>query len=111
MSVTRARSLRKAMTPHEAKLWNRLRDMRPLGFHPRRQHPIAGFVVDFAFRRQRLIIEIDGGQHATSAHDADPDARLASLGHRVIRFWNVDVDRNLDGVVETILAELRRHAD
>ena len=105
MSVERARALRKRLTPQEAKLWTRLRELRPLGHHPRRQDPIGGFVVDFSFRRRRLVVEVDGGQHGGGA-DAARDLRLAALGYRVLRFWNVDVDRNLEGVMETILIEL-----
>ncbi|MFC3695297.1 endonuclease domain-containing protein [Chenggangzhangella methanolivorans] len=105
MSVERARALRRSLTPQEAKLWTRLRELRPLGHHPRRQDPIGGFVADFSFRRRRLIVEVDGGQHGGSA-DVARDAALERLGYRVLRFWNVDVDRNVEGVIETILAEL-----
>jgi very-short-patch-repair endonuclease len=58
-----ARALRKRLTPQEAKLWVKLRELKPLGFHFRRQAPIGRYIVDFASLKQRLIIEVDGGQH------------------------------------------------
>ena len=105
MSVERARALRKTLTPQEARLWSRLRDLRPLGYHPRRQTPIGRFVVDLAFLRQRLVVEVDGGHHGGEA-DKIRDQALASLGYRVLRYWNSDIDQNVDGVLEAILAAL-----
>lgn len=97
------------MTPRELKLWVWLRLLRTQGFHFRRQVPIDAFVMDFACLKQRLVIEIDGGQHARST-DAAADRirgdRLRQLGFSVTRFWNVDVDRNLAGVIEAIVARL-----
>jgi very-short-patch-repair endonuclease len=51
------------MTRQEVKLWVRLRALRAIGFHFRRQSPISSYIVDFEFRRARLIVEVDGGQH------------------------------------------------
>jgi very-short-patch-repair endonuclease len=62
--------------------------------------------VDFACHENRLIIEVDGGQHADDAKDVERDRRLAAVGYRVLRFWNNDVLRNPSGVLEVILAEL-----
>jgi very-short-patch-repair endonuclease len=94
------------MTQQEVKLWVRLRELRAQGFHFR-QVPIDRFIVDFACLKHRLVIEVDGGQHGHDAHarrDEVRDSAFQVLGFRVLRFWNVDIDRALAGVVETILA-------
>jgi very-short-patch-repair endonuclease len=108
--VSIARDLRKRLTAQEAKLWNGLRALRPAGYHFRRQVPIASFVADFACLKHRLVIEIDGGQHNRDDHAAQDRARdvqIARLGYQTLRFWNAEVDQNLDGVIETILAHLQ----
>jgi very-short-patch-repair endonuclease len=99
------------MTPQEVKVWVHLRSWRKRGYHFRRQSPREGFIVDFVCMKQGLVIEVDGGQHNATQHqaqDASRDARLGSRGFRVLRFWNNDVDHNLEGVLQTIDAELRR---
>ena len=86
-------------------------DMKPLGFHFRRQAPIGRYVVDFVSFRSRLIIEADGGQHGMpdgARLDQVRDAFLQSQGFRVLRFWNSDIDANLVGVVESILGALNQ---
>ena len=108
-----ARRLRKTMTPQEVKPWVHLRSWRKRGYHFRKQSPRSGFIVDFVCMRHGLVIELDGGQHNFDEHQARDDIRDAGLGRgglRVLRFWNNDVDRNLDGVLQTIDAELRRGA-
>jgi very-short-patch-repair endonuclease len=107
--VSVARALRKRMTPQEVKLWVKLRALRPAGLHFRRQVPVATFVVDFACLKHRLIVEVDGGQHSYDRHvasDSARDAKLCELGFRILRFWNAEVDADLDSIVETILARL-----
>ena len=107
MANERARALRKTMTPQEVKLWLQLRQLRPQGFHFRRQAPLEGYILDFVCFKHRVIVEVDGSPHALDAglaHDTLRDAHLAALGFLTLRFWNHDVDRNLDGVVETILS-------
>ena len=75
----------------------------------RRQHPIGRYIADFAVPARKLVIEIDGGQHATTARqDAARTRVLEAQGWRVIRFWNSDVTENPVGVLETIAAELER---
>jgi len=110
-TTKRARELRKALTPQEARLWLQLRLMRSDGFHFRRQAPPLGFYLDFVCFRHRLIIEIDGSQHADDdrqiAHDAMRDSILRRAGFRTLRFWNADVTSNLDGVVQTIQLTLQ----
>jgi very-short-patch-repair endonuclease len=108
MANSVARELRKRMTSQEVKLWVRLRKLRSqMNLHFRRQVPIGNFIVDFACLRKLIVIEVDGGQHATdTGHSADRlrDKTLVEKGFRVLRFWNSDVDENIDGVVETILS-------
>jgi very-short-patch-repair endonuclease len=68
-----------------------------------RQFPVGQFIVDFASREKRLVIEIDGGQHAKNAdYDARRTRFLNAQGYRVIRFWNSEVLDNLEGVIEVI---------
>ncbi len=104
-----ARKLRKMPTSTEKRLWNELRKLRPQGYHFRRQHPIEGFIVDFACLSQKVIIEVDGVQHQLpeySLSDAARDARLHWLGYRVLRFGNGDVISHIDGVLLEVLAAL-----
>jgi very-short-patch-repair endonuclease len=101
-----ARRLRREATDVEKILWRALRE-RVVPWKFRRQHPIGRRIADFACPARKLVIELDGGQHAERM-DAD-DRRSAELilhGYRVIRFWNNDVLDNLDGVLETIRCEL-----
>jgi len=103
-----ARSLRKTMTPQEVKLWVHLRALKEQGFHFRRQVPREGYIVDFACLKSKLIVEIDGAQHGAEPNadrDAKRDAKLAAAGFKVLRFWNSDVNDNIESVVETIYFE------
>jgi very-short-patch-repair endonuclease len=106
-----ARELRKRLTPQEVKLLTKLRELKALGFKFRRQAPIGRYIVDFVSFRSRLVIEADGGQHGlprTALTDQVRDAFLLAQGFRVLRFWNSDVDENLTGVMESILAALNQ---
>ncbi|MDR7031955.1 DUF559 domain-containing protein [Mesorhizobium sp. BE184] len=102
-----ARSLRREMTEAEDRLWHELRSRRLDRIKFRRQVPIGKYVADFVCLEARLIVEIDGSQHADSAHDFLRDADLKSRGFRVLRFWNDDVLRDLNGVCDTIIAYVR----
>ena len=106
-----ARALRKRLTPQEVKLWVKPRELKPLGFHFRRQAPIGPYIVDFVSFRSQLVIEADGGQHGThegTQSDQVRDAFLQSHGFRILRFWNSDIDANLAGVMESILSALKQ---
>src|SRR5205809_1079301 len=106
-SVTTARRLRRNQTDAERALWFCLRDRRLAGFKFRRQMPVDRYVVDFCCEASRLVIELDGGQHAVrSVQDAERTAALEAQGYLVLRFWNNDVLQNIDGVLESILATL-----
>jgi very-short-patch-repair endonuclease len=98
------------MTRQEVKLWVYLRSWKKKGFHFRRQSPRQGYIVDFVCMRQRLVIELDGGQHnepSQQVRDVRRDASLSRAGFRTLRFWNNEIDRNLAGVLEVIDLELR----
>ncbi|EJZ23045.1 hypothetical protein RCCGEPOP_01634 [Rhizobium sp. Pop5] len=98
--------MRKAMTDAELKLWNELRAHRLMGLGFRRQMPIAGYIVDFACPTHRLIVEIDGSQHAIPENVAYDDIRTERLnadGWTVLRFWNDDILRDIDNVCSHIV--------
>ena len=90
------------MTDAEQRLWYRLRAHRLSGASFRRQFPIGRYIVDFVCLDARVIVELDGGQHADSIKDAARDGWLRSQGSKVLRFWNNDVLSNTNGVVQTI---------
>ena len=98
--------LRYDQTGAERRLWYRLRDRRLAGYKFVRQESIGPYVPDFCCREARVIVELDGSQHADSAYDAERDAWLVERGYRVLRFWNAEVMTNTVGVLDTILAAL-----
>ena len=99
-----ARQLRRNSTPAERKLWRYLRSRSLGGYKFVRQEPIGQYVVDFVCREKRLVVEVDGGQHAQSRRDAVRDRWLAQHHYRVLRFWNNEVLENIEGVWEMIFA-------
>ena len=105
-TLQRAKALRRTLTDQEKKLWGALRDRRLGGFKFRKQQPIGPFIADFVCQERRLVVEVDGSQHADSARDAARDAFLNDKRYRVLRFWNNDVTGNLSGVLTAILAAL-----
>lgn len=98
-----AKRMRRVMTPAELKLWNAVRAHRLMGLGFRRQMPIDGYIADFACPAHKLIIEADGSQHGESRTDAVRDARLGELGWTILRFWNDDILRDIDGVCSHII--------
>ena len=101
-----AKAMRHIATDAEKKLWRLLRSRQLDAAKFRRQVPIEDYIVDFACHEKRLIVEVDGGQHADNAKDIARDKRLVAAGYRVLRFWNNDVLSNPNGVLEAILAEI-----
>ncbi len=100
----RARNLRQRSTDAERLLWRHLRDRQLAGLKFRRQHPLGNFIVDFVCVEHQLVIELDGGQHATQQQeDAHREAFLMGLGYRILRFWNNEVLGNTEGVLEAIV--------
>src|SRR5207237_115782 len=106
-----ARRLRHRQTDAERVLWLRLRDRRLGGWKFRRQVPIDRFIVDFYCADARVVVELDGGQHAARAQqDVERTHLLESMGYLVLRYWNNDVMRNTEGVLEDILRTLNHQA-
>ncbi|MBR0553459.1 endonuclease domain-containing protein [Sphingomonadaceae bacterium LXI357] len=101
-AVSRARELRRNSTDAEKKLWRALREALP-GPKFRRQVPLGPYFADFCSHAEKLVIEVDGGQHAdTVEYDAACTRFIESEGNRVLRFWNNDVLANPDGVVAVV---------
>jgi very-short-patch-repair endonuclease len=103
-----ARRLRRDQTDAERVLWFRLRDRRLNGLKFKRQVPIDKYIADFFCAEARLIVELDGGQHAIR-DETNRTAILEAMGYLVLRFWNNDVLQNTDGVLEEILNAINRH--
>jgi very-short-patch-repair endonuclease len=99
-----ARQMRAAPTEAERKLWWHLRHRLSVGnSHFRRQVRIKRYIVDFACHSACLVVEIDGGQHASATvADAERTKILEANGYRVLRFWNNDVLGNIEGVLEQV---------
>jgi adenine-specific DNA-methyltransferase len=109
MSRQRARELRRSPTDAEQALWARLRGRQLCGHKFRRQQPLGPYVVDFACLKQKLVVEVDGGQHVEQAEaDAERSRWLRAQGFRVLRFWNHEVLAATDDVLEAILDALER---
>jgi very-short-patch-repair endonuclease len=106
MPDQRPRWLRQESTDAERRMWSALRDRRLSRYKFRRQHPIGHYIVDFACTDHRMVIELDGSQHADNAADGRRTAWLESRGWRVVRFWSNDILGNTNGVIETILRTL-----
>jgi very-short-patch-repair endonuclease len=106
-SIEFARRLRQSSPDAERRFWLHIRNRRLAGYKFCRQLPIGPYVVDFVCKSARLIVELDGGQHAEQRrYDDRRDRFLSKLGYRVVRVWNSDVFENLDGVLSAVLREL-----
>lgn len=104
-----AQSLRRRPTDAEQKIWQILRSMKPLGIHFRRQAPVGIYITDFAWLAGKLIVELDGGQHAETRREYDEQrtAWLSSQGYCILRFWNHDALKMPEAVGEAILTAAR----
>ncbi len=106
-TIGRARELRRDATDAEKLMWRALREKLP-GTKWRRQVPIGPYFADFLCFSAKLIVELDGGQHAAAAdYDQRRTGALEAHGYRVLRFWNNDVMENLDGILTAISLSLR----
>ena len=102
-----ARNLRKNSTEAEKILWQRLRNKQLEGFKFRRQQILGRYIVDFVNFERKLVIELDGSQHALEKErDRKRDHWLEAQGFEVLRYWNNEVFENLDGVLETVREKL-----
>ncbi len=101
-----ARLLHKNSTDVERLLWRHLRAGRFDGYKFKRQQPLGDYVVDFVCFEARLVVELDGGQHADSEADCIRDHWLREQGFNVLRFWNNEVLTNLEGLLQRIHSEL-----
>ena len=102
-----ARQLRKNSTDAERLIWNNLRNRSLEGVKFRRQQSFGPYIVDFIAAEKKLVIELDGGQHAANkVLDKDRDHYIESEGYRVLRFWNNEVLQNTEGVLERIRQEI-----
>ena len=102
-----AGELRRELTPAERKLWTRLRGDQLNGSNFRRQHAIGKYITDFCSVKAKLIIELDGGQHAEQEeYDAERTCYLESQGYRVMRFWNYQVMNEIENVLIEIMYAL-----
>jgi len=105
--LANSRRLRATMTDAEQKLWRHLWRIPIKGTHFRRQVPIGRYFADFVCHQIGLVIELDGSQHTEESarrYDEERTAFLQSSGYRVIRFWNAEVQEELDAVLDTIFA-------
>ena len=101
-----AGKLRKDPTPAERRLWSRIRNDQ-LGVTFRRQHAIGNYIPDFVCIEKKLILELDGSQHLEQQeYDEERTKYLNSLGYKVVRFWNNDVMKDMDGVISAIFHAL-----
>jgi very-short-patch-repair endonuclease len=98
--------MRREPTDAEAKMWRLLRDRRLAQFKFRRQVPFQSFILDFVCFERRLVVEIDGSQHADSERDTAREAVLLAEGFRIARYWNNDVLQRYTSVLEDIIAKL-----
>jgi very-short-patch-repair endonuclease len=101
-----AKKMRREPTDAELAMWLLLRDRRLALFKFRRQVPFQGFILDFVCFEKRIIIEIDGSQHAASERDRVRDAILLAEGFQIVRYWNNDVLQRRSNVLEDIFAKL-----
>ncbi|MGV0818083.1 endonuclease domain-containing protein [Martelella sp. AMO21009] len=101
-----ARTLRRNETDAEKALWREIRNRNLNGFKFVRQYPIGRYIADFACREKALVVELDGAQHAENIRDVERTRFINRAGFSVIRFWNKEVLRQRDDVLETIVAIL-----
>jgi very-short-patch-repair endonuclease len=103
-----ARKLRNNATDVERKLWRYLRGRQLDGCKFRRQHPLGHYVLDFVCLERKLVIEVDGSQHADTPHDEARDAYLCRRGYTVLRFWNSEIASECEAALQRIYCTLQR---
>jgi len=109
IGIVRARQLRRLQTKPEYYLWQKLRNRQLEGVKFRRQVPIGNYIVDFVCFENKIIVEVDGGQHNRKTNKLYDNKRTLFLeyqGYIVLRFWNNEILENIDGVVNVIRARI-----
>lgn len=110
-NTERVKALRHNLTDAEKFLWQRMRNRELSGFKFRRQHPIGPYIVDFVCIEKRIIIEVDGGQHAENTElDTQRSKYLQERGNRILRFWDNEVLKEGTTVLDVILSSLAKDA-
>ncbi|CAN7396603.1 endonuclease domain-containing protein [Agrobacterium tumefaciens] len=104
--TTQARTLRRDETDAEYRLWYELKNRGLNGFKFSRQVPLGPYIADFVCREKMLIVELDGSQHASSAHDRQRTFWFNAQGYAVLRFWNHEIFEDISSTLNTILAVL-----
>lgn len=105
-NLTKRILLRKSQTPQEVILWSKLRNNQ-LGFKFKRQYSVGPYVLDFYCPLKKLVIEVDGSHHIENKeYDLERSNYLSIFGIKVIRFWNNEINTNIDGVILKIINEL-----
>ena len=102
----RAKAMRREPTLAEKKLWRLLRSRQLVSWKFRRQEPVGPYILDFVCFSAKLVVEVDGGQHAEASRDAVRDEWLRQHGFKTVRYWNSDVLGNAEGVLTDLLAHL-----
>ena len=103
MTVGQARKLRRDTTEVESLLWKHIRNRNLAGMKFRRQHPIGRYIADFCCEEEKLVVELDGGQHIGDAdRDEERTQYIEKCGYRVVRYWNSEFLNNIDGVLADI---------
>jgi len=108
--MNRAEQLRQNMTDAERALWRHLRSRQLSGHKFRRQQPLGPYIVDFVCLEKRLVIELDGGQHAITdqaCYESDRTVWLEQSGYQVLRFWNHDVLQSIEAIKQAIFSALK----
>ena len=108
-TVVAAKQLRRRMTDAEQHLWWKLRANQLNGAKFRRQHPLGTYIADFVCLEGKLVVEVDGGQHAASSADRIRDQWLQHRGYRILRFWNNEVLAQTSAVLHRIAEYLPPH--
>jgi very-short-patch-repair endonuclease len=112
-AADRARALRLGATRHERRPWRELRMLNRNGYHFRRHVPLCGYIADFAEHGHKLIAELDGSQHGLEtehARDGLRDNAIGEQGYQVFRFWNWELDDDIDAVVARIVRALTQRS-
>ncbi len=105
-----SRQLRQSMTDAERHLWTKIRMKQLKGYQFYRQKPIGDYIVDFFCPRAKLVIEVDGSQHSSdemTEYDRIRDEHMRGLGLRVLRFTNIEVLANIEGIIESIIENMQ----